>query len=301
MHKEKQLKNEETHVSVSDGASCGLSGEIIADEGNSSIDLYAELPESGSVNAVINVAAFVDTVIEGATGGLYNPELVLRKEQNKSITQADEIEPKTPFWQKLKNFFRKKESWMAIAGLLLSVVFIVFLLFDPSFIEKVRGWGYIGLFIISLLGSSAVVVPVPGMAVQFALGAKFPPPFGWPLWLGPLFVGLVAAVAETIGAITVYMTGYGGGVSIAQATKKSPAGRFAKMYNWVIRLMKSHSFIALFLVSAIPNPFFYPVSLVAGAARVGVVKFTFFVFLGKLVKCSAIAYLGYLSLGGFFS
>jgi len=263
----------------------------VAEEEN----IYAELPEPKTSKTSTHVAAIVNTVIEGATAGLYSPDTkIVDKEEKEGGT-------KTSFWHKVKSFFGKKESWMAVGGLLLSAVFIIFLLFDPAFIDKVRGWGYIGLFIISLLGSSAMVIPVPGMAVQFALGGRFPPPFNLPLVTGPFLVGLVGAVAETIGAITIYMTGYGGGVSISAVTQKSPVGRFAKVYNWLIRLMKSHSFIAMFLVSVIPNPFFYPVSLVAGAAKVGMVKFTIFVFLGKLIKCSAIAYLGYLSLSGLFS
>jgi membrane protein DedA with SNARE-associated domain len=54
--------------------------------------------------------------------------------------------------------------------------------------------------------------------------------------------------------------------------------------------------IAVFLMSAILNPLFYPFTAIAGMLRFGLVKFFFLCWAGKSLKNMAIAYLGYFGL-----
>ncbi|KKR73120.1 MAG: putative membrane protein [Candidatus Woesebacteria bacterium GW2011_GWA2_40_7] len=60
--------------------------------------------------------------------------------------------------------------------------------------------------------------------------------------------------------------------------------------------MKKRGFLTLFLLAAIPNPIFDMAGFVAGATEVSVKKYLIAVWLGKLIKFSAIAYAGASSL-----
>ena len=65
-------------------------------------------------------------------------------------------------------------------------------------VKELQKYGYFGAFFISILGGATVIVPVPMLAIVFALGAVMPMP-----WL----VAIVAALGELVGAITIYYTG----------------------------------------------------------------------------------------------
>ncbi len=63
-------------------------------------------------------------------------------------------------------------------------------------------------------------------------------------------------------------------------------------------LMERRGSLALFLLSAILNPFFYPAALAAGAMRFGVRKYFFITWAGKTIKGLTVAYAGYWGLRG---
>jgi membrane protein YqaA with SNARE-associated domain len=58
---------------------------------------------------------------------------------------------------------------------------------------------------------------------------------------------------------------------------------------------RSLSFLAIFGLAAIPNPFFDFAGIAAGALRFPVWQFLFWSFLGKTVKMLFFAYAGYVS------
>ncbi len=66
-----------------------------------------------------------------------------------------------------------------------------------------EGVGYTGAFLINLIGSASVVVPVPGLAAVCAAAA---PSVG----LNILALGLVGGIGATLGEITGYLAGFGG-------------------------------------------------------------------------------------------
>ena len=155
------------------------------------------------------------------------------------------------------------------------------------FWETVRGlgaYGYLGAFLISILGGATIIVPVPMLAVVFALGRVME--YTW-------LVGLANALGETIGALTIYMTGYGGGTAFY--TSK---GRMYAAYLKLMKLMEERGSLILFLLSAVLNPFFYPAALAAGALRFGVKKYFFICAAGKIIKGMTTAYAGYWGLRG---
>ena len=202
----------------------------------------------------------------------------------------------TSKWHKFKGGLKRWEYWLGIMSVAVTLALAVLIIAKWEVVQELAGVSYVGLFIISALGGATVIIPVPMLAIQFAMGGVLSPWFG-PVFTGPMFVGIVAGMAETIGALTIYLTGLGGGTPFARSTGE---GRLQRAYLRLIRLMERRGSLTIFLVSAVINPFFYPVSLVAGATRFGIRKYFAITWAGKTVKCLGIAYAGYFGLRGLF-
>jgi len=55
--------------------------------------------------------------------------------------------------------------------------------------EVVGAWGYLGIFLVSLVGNASIILPVPSFIIVFTFGAI----------LNPWLVGLAGALGATIG------------------------------------------------------------------------------------------------------
>ena len=205
----------------------------------------------------------------------------------------------TSLWTRIKGGLKRWEYWVGILGILVTVFLALLLILNRDIVQQLSGYGYFGLFFISALGGATVLVPVPMLAVQFAMGGVLSPWFG-PSIIAPVFVGLVSSLGETLGALSIYMTGYGGGASLQNIRERGAHGRLAKAYIRLMNLMEKRGGWTIFIISAIINPFFYPVSLAAGAMRLGIRKYFLIAFAGKMIKCTAIAYAGYYGVRGVF-
>jgi len=205
----------------------------------------------------------------------------------------------TSLWTKLKGGLKRWEYWAGILGVVVTVFLAVLIILNRDIVQQFTGYGYFGLFFISALGGATVLVPVPMLAVQFAMGGVLAPWFG-PAITAPFFVGLVSSLGETLGALTIYMTGYGGGTPLQKIREQGAEGRLAKAYIRLMNLMERRGGWTIFIISAIINPFFYPVSLAAGDMRLGIRKYFIIAFAGKAIKCTAIAYAGYYGVRGIF-
>jgi uncharacterized membrane protein YdjX (TVP38/TMEM64 family) len=77
--------------------------------------------------------------------------------------------------------------------------------------------------------------------------------------------------------------------------------RIKNIYARLMKLMERRGSLVLFIISAVMNPFFFPISLACGGVRFGLKKYFLIVFAGKLIKVSCIAYAGYFGLKGLFN
>lgn len=134
--------------------------------------------------------------------------------------------------------------------------------------------GYFGAFLISLVGSASIVVPVPAWIVIAALGKT----------LNPWVVGLVATVGGTIGEITGYGLGFGGRIVLEKIPK----------YNSLVKWMRRWGSATIFVLALIPNPFFDIAGAAAGGMRYPLWKFFLWGGLGRLPKTMLYAYSGIL-------
>jgi len=186
---------------------------------------------------------------------------------------------------------RRWQFWVSVLSVLLTIAVIVALIFYWELVRSLGSLGYAGAFIISLIGGSTIVAPIPMTPVVFTLGAIMKPDFAPEM--GFVFVGLAAGAGETIAALTIYYTGYGGGTALAISRHR----RIRTIYERVTRWTRNHGSILLFATSATINPFFYPVALAAGTTHYSLKRYVLICLGGKLIKGISVAAAGYYGLG----
>jgi len=179
----------------------------------------------------------------------------------------------------------KKTAYiLAIVGVVVTLVMATAVVLFWKDVQKLEGYGYLGAFLISIFGGATIIIPVPMLAVIFALGGV----------LKPYWVGIAAGLGETVGALTIYMTGHGAGTAIYN----SKHGKVQAIYSRLMRWMERRGSWTLFVLSAVLNPFFYPAALAAGALRFGVQRYFLICLAGKTIKGITVAYAGYWGLRG---
>jgi membrane protein YqaA with SNARE-associated domain len=174
-------------------------------------------------------------------------------------------------------------------GIVLTVLMALAIIYFGDKVREMAQYGYIGAFFISILGGATVIIPVPMLAIVFALGSVMQYP-----WL----VALSAALGELIGALTIYMTGQGAGRAISSSGSKH--GRIQRAYDKMLNLMVRRGALTLFIVTSVVNPFFYPAAFAAGALRFGLKRYIPIVLAGKIIKSFTVVYAGYFGLKGIF-
>jgi uncharacterized membrane protein YdjX (TVP38/TMEM64 family) len=149
-----------------------------------------------------------------------------------------------------------------------------------AFHDRLRDLGhlaYLGAFLAMLIGNATVILPVPGLAIVFALGAT----------LNPLLLGLAAGPGAALGELTGYLAGYGG----------SAVADNLKVYRTVERWMERYGVAVIAVLAAIPNPLFDVAGMVAGMMRVRWWHFLLAAWVGKTIQAVVVAYAGVLSWG----
>ena len=189
-----------------------------------------------------------------------------------------------------KRSSRRTAIFMAIASVVVTVgLFAVVIIFEDR-VKVMQQWGYLGAFLISILGGATIIIPVPMLAVVVALAAA----------LGTVgeaaLLGLSAAAGELIGAIIIYYTGRGAGKAITSNSQS----RLQKIFDKMVSFIERRGSLALFAVSFIINPLFYPAAFVCGAIKFKLTKFLIVVTIGKLIKCMTVVYAAYYGLKGLF-
>lgn len=184
-----------------------------------------------------------------------------------------------------KRISTKTAYTLGIVGIVATLLMAMAVIYYWEFVRALEGYGYLGAFLISILGGATIIIPVPMLVVVFALGGVMQ--YTW-------LVGAVAGLGETLGALTIYMTGYGGGSAFYYRTH----GKIHTAYERLMRLMEQRGSLTLFLLAAVLNPFFYPAALAAGALRFGVKRYFIITWVGKTIKGMTVVYAGYWGLRG---
>ena len=173
----------------------------------------------------------------------------------------------------------KQSRWLMIARVLALVAVIaitvaVFMIRDRA--EEFAAYGYPGIFLLALISNATVLVPAPGLAVVFAMGAIF----------NPIGIALAAGAGGAIGELSGYLAGFSGQAVIERYDI------YERFYRW----MEKYGGPAVMILASIPNPFFDAAGIAAGALKMPVYKFLFWCWIGVTIKMLLFAYLGSSSL-----
>ncbi len=141
--------------------------------------------------------------------------------------------------------------------------------------QLLYNYGLIGVFLISVLSASSIMVYLPGWTLIVLAGHIY----------NPLLVGFIAALGYTVGETTAFLFGRGGNYLI----EKKHLAKLDKIKEW----FQKHGFVMLPVFAVIPPLPLDLLSFVAGTLKYDIRKFWAGVFLGELVKCLAYAYAGY--------
>lgn len=140
-------------------------------------------------------------------------------------------------------------------------------------------YGYLGIFLISLLGAMSIFLPVPYTVVIFILG-------GLPTF-NPIWIAVAAGLGAAIGEFSGYLIGVGG--------RRVIKDKYKKKMDFLTKLFKKYGPVAIFVFALTPLPddlLFIPL----GVMRYNLLRAFLPAILGKFLSNLIIAYSGRLSL-----
>lgn len=135
-------------------------------------------------------------------------------------------------------------------------------------------FGYLGVFFISLVGTMAIIVPIPYTLAIFLLGKA-----GW----DPIFLMIAGGTGSAIGELVGYLLGYYGRRLISQERQRR--------MDYLLKLFGSYTPVAIFLFALTPLPddlLFIPLGLL----RYSIFKAFIPALLGKYLMIYLVAYFG---------
>jgi membrane protein DedA with SNARE-associated domain len=188
--------------------------------------------------------------------------------------QTEIVQPKTDNKPRSSKFLI---NILRILALLAVVGITIFIYSIRDRIEEFAELGYSGVFLIALLANATVLLPAPGVAVIYAMGAIFE---------NPLLVGLAAGLGGTIGELSGYLAGFSGQAAVERMD----------IYHRIKPWVEKYGGWAILVLSAIPNPFFDIAGIAAGVAKMPLQTFVIFSGIGQLIKMTIFAVAGHYSI-----
>ena len=140
-------------------------------------------------------------------------------------------------------------------------------------------YGYLGVFLISMIGAMSIFIPIPYTVVIFTLGGL--------QTFDPLWIAVAAGAGAAVGEFSGYLIGFGGRRVIGE--------KYKKKMDFLTKLFKKFGPIVIFVFALTPLPddlLFIPL----GIMRYGLLRAFIPALLGKFVSNLIIAYSGRLAL-----
>lgn len=174
---------------------------------------------------------------------------------------------------KIKHFISgNKQKLIKYFFIFFSIVISVGIIYFRQELSKLTSLGYLGIFLINLIGSATIILPAPSLVATFIGGSIY----------NPLFVGIFSGIGASLGELTGYMAGYGGSAFITEDKK------FKLVEKW----MNKNGFLTILILALIPNPFFDFSGIFSGATHYSIKKFLSAVMIGKIIRFVVISFLG---------
>ena len=134
-------------------------------------------------------------------------------------------------------------------------------------------FGYLGVFLISLVGALSIIFPIPYTLIIYLLGSV----------LDPLLVAVSGGLGSALGEFSGYALGYYGRAVLGEERRR-------KM-DYMMKVFHHYGFAAIFFFALTPLPddlLFIPL----GIMRYRFVKAFIPALLGKMLMCFILAYSG---------
>ncbi len=142
----------------------------------------------------------------------------------------------------------------------------------PDRVAQLKGYGYLGAFLISLVLNATIVLPAGNFLIISALGATLP---------SATMVGLAGGTGAAIGEITSYMAGRSGQAMVQRQRV------YVRLESWV----KKWGVVTIFFLSLVPFVFDLA-GIAAGVLRFPFWKFLLACWLGRTILYIVIALAG---------
>ena len=192
-----------------------------------------------------------------------------------------------------------RDITLGVLSLILTILLCLAAIYYKDYLldaKYVATYGLLGMLIVAFLGGSLlsmIAIPIPYWLLVFTLPSILAPQFQ----IGaPILVGVIAGFGAALGQLLTFMLGYGGRDLSQKLAYKVNRGLYDRAMNWANR----HGSLAVFMMSAIMNPFHLPMTIAMASLRYPVWKFLLFSLLGNVLKSSFIAFCGYFGLNSLF-
>jgi len=175
-----------------------------------------------------------------------------------------------PLW-----VLESKERRLTLARILALIAVIAISIFVFSIrdrADELAAYGYPGIFLIALLTNATVLLPAPGIAVVFTMGAIF----------NPWGVALAAGAGGALGELSGYLAGFSGQAIVERGYL------YERFSHW----MNKNGPLTVLILAALPNPFFDLAGVAAGALKMPIRRFLFWSWIGVTIKMLVFAWMG---------
>ena len=168
-----------------------------------------------------------------------------------------------------------------------------------DFLQLLATYGYAGIFLVSILGTSSILFNAAYYSLLFAMAVS-------PLY-NPIFLVLSSSVGASLGDFVSYFIGYGtkhhfkrrhfnGLMRFLRLHKEAEnlekiTSKYFRFFKFAKKWFRKSGFLTIVVFTLTPLPDDI-IGLVAGAANYNRFKFFLAVLAGKLVQTSAIVLFG---------
>lgn len=159
---------------------------------------------------------------------------------------------------------------LALAVGIMATIFML-----RNHIQDLAHFGYLGVFLITLMANATVFLPIPGVAVVFTMGAVF----------NPLLIAFFAGLGAAVGELSGYLLGFSGQGLVERA------GWYQRIQRWVTAYPRLIN-LSILVLAAIPNPFFDAAGIAAGTMKIPIWRFLLFCAIGSIIKMLVFAFGG---------
>lgn len=171
-----------------------------------------------------------------------------------------------------------RHAWRAlllpVGTVVLTVVLVALVPIDVM--DRLGSYGYLGVFLLTMLASASIVLPSPAVGVALLAGRTLDP------WL----VGTLAGVGAGLGETTGYLAGYSG----------SPLAMRSRWYPRVKGWVERWGLLTIFALAVLPSPLLDLAGIAAGAMRMPFGAYLAVCTLGKVLRFIGVAWVGRLFL-----